>query len=139
MHAFEWAPQMHVLKYADCAVIHGGMTSVYECIHQGVPMVAYPFSDIFDQFGTANRVRYHGLGVVGDRKNDNANQISSHINHVLDDDTIFARVDGMRQHIKRYAQTERLVQTVDKIIAKNTRDDHSGQTTSAGRHRRRIH
>lgn len=133
--AFPWAPQMHALQHADCAVIHGGMTSVYECIHQEVPMVVYPFAEIFDQFGTASRVRYHGLGVVGDRNRDTARDIVNRIELVLGDETIGDRVTSMKRNLLRDAQEKRVERVVQEIlarrqsIAESTRNPHPNAQT----------
>lgn len=58
------APQMHLLRRADMMITHGGTNSVKECIHFGVPMIAFPLG--FDQPGNVARLTYHGLGVRGD-------------------------------------------------------------------------
>lgn len=114
--AFHWAPQMHALQHADVAIVHGGMTTVYECIHFGVPMVTYPYTT-FDQVGTAARVRYHGVGVCGDRHRDTPAEIVSHVERALSDRGIRARVATMRDHIERYRAEDRLADAVSAFIA----------------------
>ncbi len=42
-------------------ITHGGASSVKKCLYYGVPMIVIPFAE--DQYGTAARVVYHGLGV----------------------------------------------------------------------------
>ncbi len=123
VHAFRWAPQMVALQHADAAVIHGGMTSVYECIHFGVPMLTYPFADIFDQFGTAARVRYRGLGIAGDRRRDTPAKIVEHIDCLLGDGDIRDRVATMRDLMQRYRSENRLAAAVSDIIANEVRAD----------------
>jgi zeaxanthin glucosyltransferase len=55
-----WIPQRALLKRASVAMIHGGLSSVKECILEEVPMAVFPQG--FDQFGNASRVAYFGLG-----------------------------------------------------------------------------
>lgn len=93
---FRWAPQLRILEQADCAVIHAGMTSVYECLHHRVPMVVFPLGDSFDQFGTAARVEYHRVGLVGDRRSATVADIRSLIDAVIDDDGLAGRLDRFR-------------------------------------------
>jgi len=101
VHALAWAPQMHALSRADCAVVHGGMTSVYECLQHEVPILSYPYREIFDQAGTAARVRYHGLGLVGDRRRDTPEVIAARIGQVLANDARRPALAAMRRHIDR--------------------------------------
>lgn len=84
--AFNWVPQLRVLKVADCAVIHGGISSINECIALGVPMLVFPFK-INDQRGNAARVTYHQVGIVGDRDNDDAIGIRRKVEKLLNDTT----------------------------------------------------
>lgn len=81
VHLLPWAPQMQILQHADAAVHHGGISSVNECILNGVPMVLYPF-DFLDQPGNAARVVFHGLGVTGSRDDTSAG-IEARIETVL--------------------------------------------------------
>ncbi|MFW2405412.1 MAG: nucleotide disphospho-sugar-binding domain-containing protein [Gammaproteobacteria bacterium] len=116
VHAFGWAPQMVALERADAALIHGGMTTVYECLHFAVPMVTYPY-DIFDQNGTAARVRYHGVGISSDWRRDTPSQIAAHIDRTLGDAAIQRRVATMRKHMERYRSEASLENAVAEILA----------------------
>ena len=69
------APQHLILEKATVAVIHGGLSSVKECIMAGVPMAVFPTGH--DQPGNAVRVRAHGLGLVGSARNLSAKIVSS--------------------------------------------------------------
>ena len=107
---------MELLSSADAAVIHGGMTTVYECIHHSVPMVVYPFTTN-DQLGTAARVAKFGLGIVGSRSDDNVTAIRNRIERVLDDKTIHKRVVRMRRHLARYDQENSVAEVVNQLIS----------------------
>jgi len=56
------APQSQLLKRASLAITHGGLNTVKDCILLGVPMLVFPIWG--DQFGTALRVAFHGLGLT---------------------------------------------------------------------------
>lgn len=101
VQAFEWVPQLAVLAKADCAVIHGGISTINECIYSGVPMVVYPY-DTTDQFGNAARVIYHKLGVLGDRLHDDPSAILLHIDEVLEHSSYKQNVIMMQDKFLRY-------------------------------------
>ena len=54
-----WAPQLAILRQAAAMVTHGGIHSVQECVHFGVPMVVVP--GMRDQPGNMARAVYHGI------------------------------------------------------------------------------
>lgn len=101
VHAFRWAPQMEILRHADAAVHHAGISSLNECIAFGVPMVVYPFA-FLDQPGNAARVAYHGLGEVGDRSRDSAELIQQRLDRVLGDSKATDRLAALRDHQRAY-------------------------------------
>lgn len=121
IHAFTWVPQLRALEYADCAVIHGGNGSVKECIHFGVPMLVYPFKNTNDQSGTAARIAYHRLGVVGDRDSDDAAQIRRHIETLLTDEACRSRVAAMSARLQYYEDEQRAALIINDLLhdAKN--------------------
>jgi UDP:flavonoid glycosyltransferase YjiC (YdhE family) len=101
VRAFEWVPQLAVLREADCAVIHGGISTINECIHSDVPMVVYPY-DTTDQFGNAARVICHKLGVLGDRIHDDSSAMLQHIDEILKHPSYKQNVMMMRNNFLRY-------------------------------------
>ncbi|NDJ62104.1 MAG: hypothetical protein GYB67_13315, partial [Chloroflexi bacterium] len=115
VHAFGWVPQLRVLSHADCAIIHGGITSMNECIQLGVPMLIYPF-DVTDQHGSTARAVYHGTAVVGDRRHDDGPTIRGHIERILADATFKASVTQMRAHFERYTRDQVAERTIADLI-----------------------
>lgn len=113
VHLFAWAPQRRVLAHADAAVLHGGITTVNEAIAAGVPMVVYPYS-YNDTPGYAARVRYHGLGVVGDRDRDGAEEIRRHLRAVIADPGISRNLHAMRDVFDAYG--DRAVAAVEQLL-----------------------
>jgi UDP:flavonoid glycosyltransferase YjiC (YdhE family) len=116
VHAYRWVPQPHVLEHADCAVIHGGIGTMNECIHFQVPMVVYPFKNTNDQLGAAARIAYHRLGIVGDREQDDPSRIRSHIHTLLSDKDCHARIAAMNAHFRRYRDEQRAVTIINQLL-----------------------
>jgi zeaxanthin glucosyltransferase len=58
----ESIPQLSLLRQAAAMVTHGGINSIMECIHFGVPMVIVP--GLRDQPGNAVRAAHHGLALT---------------------------------------------------------------------------
>lgn len=83
-HLFNWVPQLQVIAQSDCVVTHAGNNTMYECLHYAVPMVIYSGKKT-DQDGSAARMAYHGLGVLGDKDRDTPQQIRENIGKVLTD------------------------------------------------------
>jgi UDP:flavonoid glycosyltransferase YjiC (YdhE family) len=124
VHVFPWVPQLRVLERTDCAVIHGGISSINECIQYGVPMLTYPFKKITDQQGNAARIAYHRLGIVGDRDTHTPERIRTNIARILEDESYSAAVFRMRAHFQRYAGEQRAESLVAMLV-----DNVSGHST----------
>jgi zeaxanthin glucosyltransferase len=122
VHAFDWIPQLEVLQAADCAVINAG-TSVYECILQDVPMVVYSLR-FNDQNGTAARIGYHGLGIVGDKDRDDAAKIREHLQRLLDDRAFRQRVASMRRSLRVAEADDRAVRAIERLLARGGTAHH---------------
>ena len=67
---FDQVPQLSLLKNCNLMITHGGLTSIKECIQNGVPMLVYPLNEKVDQKGNAARVNFHGLGLRGNISSD---------------------------------------------------------------------
>jgi UDP:flavonoid glycosyltransferase YjiC (YdhE family) len=111
---FDWVPQLEVLKHADCAVIHAGPGSIYECVHFGVPMVLYPFR-VNDQLGYAARAAYHGLGIIGDRDADDAATIRARIEQILGSPNYADAVRAMNRALQLYEIDNTAVAVVEAL------------------------
>ena len=115
IRCFAFAPQMEILAVADCAIIHGGMHSVYECIQFEVPMIVYPFDKI-DQMGTAARVVYHHIGFRGDRENDSPAEIRNRVERAMNDKELKENIRCMKKQIETYKETNVIADAVRRII-----------------------
>lgn len=118
IHAFPWVPQLRVLQHADAAIIHGGINTVEECVHFGVPMLVY-CCGINDTPGTTARVVFHGLGVAGDSKNDTTQIILRRLEQLLDDCVIRKNVDRIRERVNKYPNEQYAERVVATLLGKN--------------------
>ena len=78
--AVEWSPQKQMLEIADCAICHGGAGTVVECLTSRTPVIVVPNG--LDGKGNGARVRYHGIGQIGNR-NDRAKKIEKTLENVM--------------------------------------------------------
>ena len=119
VHVFPWIPQLEVLRHADCCINPGGINTINECIHFGVPMLIYS-GGLSDQDGCAARVAHHGVGVRGG-KNDDAAKIRDNIERVLTDGGIRRRVEELSAHCRSEEERQRLVSLVESRLPDRSR------------------
>lgn len=91
VYAFEKVPQLDVLKHADLSINHGGIHTINECIHFGVPMLVYS-GKRSDQNGCAARVQHHGIGIMADKDLDTPEDIKRKIEQTLNASSIRNRL-----------------------------------------------
>ncbi len=80
--ALNFAPQLHILKYADIFITHGGSNSIFESIYSKTPMIVFPLNNEWDQNGNAARVVFYRLGLKSDLEA-SAERIALQINYLL--------------------------------------------------------
>lgn len=114
-----WAPQLLVLGVADCAITHGGSSTVNECVASEVPMAVYS-PGLLDQGGIAARVAYHGLGVMGSWNGGRPQALEGHIAHLLDNREIRANLHTMRRVFDNYRDNDVGVKLVEQQLATGT-------------------
>jgi UDP:flavonoid glycosyltransferase YjiC (YdhE family) len=112
----DYAPQLEVLQAADCAITHGGITTINECIELGVPMVVYSTRHV-DQNGCAVRVAVHGLGVVGDKDVDDGEALERNIERALTDREIRRNVGDLRERFSIYRETRAAIKVIEQAAA----------------------
>ncbi len=117
----DYAPQVEVLRGAACAITHGGVTTINECIELGVPMLVYSTQHV-DQNGCAARVGFHRLGVVADKDRDDVEAMERKLEQALTDPTIRRNVEAMRASFQRYKQPDAAVDVIEKAYRESARD-----------------
>jgi UDP:flavonoid glycosyltransferase YjiC (YdhE family) len=91
------APQLALLQRAAVFVTHGGLNSVREAILNAVPMVAFPMGN--SQPGTAARLAYHRLGVLGRGRDASSAGVLALIDRVLTDDSYRSSARRMQETV----------------------------------------
>lgn len=115
VYAFWWIPQLRVLAEADCAIVNSGPHSITECVHFGVPMLVYSLAHAC-QNGNAARVKYHGLGIVGDLEKDGPAEIRVSIRLLLNESRYRERVNAMRLRCQRYTDENIAAASVEALL-----------------------
>ncbi|KAH8280821.1 hypothetical protein KR054_000254, partial [Drosophila jambulina] len=89
------APQRHILAHPNLRLFinHGGLLSVMEAIHSGVPMLGLPL--FFDQFNNLHRVKQAGMAKVLDANNLDADTLTNTIQELLESSNYALRAKEM--------------------------------------------
>ena len=111
----KWAPQLQVLKVADCALIHAGISSINDCIYNRVPMVVHS-THTMDQDSCAARIEYYRLRVIADKSKICTKQIELNIETVITDPEIQSNLSKHRNHFLDYEKSKRVVAVAEKIL-----------------------
>ncbi len=111
----DWAPQMEVLSYASCAVVHAGISTINECIYHQVPSIVFS-THTNDQDGVAARILYHRLGVVLEKQIVTAGQIEKSIEQSLADESTRSALADMAQTMKNYQERQVEITTIEALM-----------------------
>jgi UDP:flavonoid glycosyltransferase YjiC (YdhE family) len=98
---FETIPQLHLLQHSDLFITHGGLNSTLESILKGVPMLVYPIIGKYDSHGNAARIAYHGVGIMGDFKNDTQATTIAQIQDLLQNPTYKNHLTNLQKRLKQ--------------------------------------
>jgi len=93
----KWAPQMALLQIASVMVTHGGLNSILECIHFGVPMVVTPA--MRDQPGNMARAVAQGIALGVRIKGLRAAQLAALIEQAMHSAEMRRRLAAVKQAI----------------------------------------
>lgn len=109
------APQLALLQQrCKIAIVHGGVNTMKECAYFSVPMIVFPIG--FDQPGNAARIVYHGLGVRGDIRSVDANELGALVDRV-DKDPYFQIQARLMGEALRADSEQRAVSVIETLIA----------------------
>ncbi|MHC5613439.1 MAG: nucleotide disphospho-sugar-binding domain-containing protein [Nostoc sp.] len=113
------APQLALLEKASLAIIQGGAHTVKECIFFGVPMIVFPV--IADQPANAERIKYHGLGVVGDIQNTSISLIIDLLEKIENDFLLKQRVEAWKNKFREIEKSGKATKFILDILEQNQR------------------
>ena len=77
-------PQLDILTWCDAIITHGGLTTIKECLQNGVPMLIYPINKRMDMVGNGARVVNNKWGLMGEMEIDSSTQIAQKLAKVLE-------------------------------------------------------
>lgn len=122
------APQLALLEWADAFISHGGLNSVMESLHFGVPLVVIPA--IAEQRLTARRIRELGLGVALESAQLTPQLLRDAAWRAAQDAAIRAHLGAMQGCIRRAGGRQRAVNAI-KRIARGLQPEPNFMTTAA--------
>jgi MGT family glycosyltransferase len=126
----ERVPQLALLRRASVMVTHGGMNSLMECIHFGVPMVIIP--GLRDQPGNATRAVHHGLAVTASMVSITAKELVSLIACTMTDRSIREALARMKRTIADEKGMDVNVRFLETFPPNRKRHDLLKKTQNAG-------
>ncbi|MGW5668696.1 macrolide family glycosyltransferase [Micromonospora sp. NPDC003776] len=111
IEAHSWLPHIAVLKHAQACVTHGGMGTVMQSLHWGVPMVTVPHF-AFEVVAMARRIEELGLGrrIAADQFD--AKTLHDTVEEMTRDAGTLARVQDMRRQIRNAGGAARAADAV---------------------------
>ncbi|CAH2054203.1 unnamed protein product, partial [Iphiclides podalirius] len=121
VHIVPWAPQVEVLGHVNCElfITHGGLLSILESIHFGVPIIGIPLFG--DQDLNVNRAVDKGFGKKVDLNSQIAVKMEAAIKEILHDDRFHkkAKEYSFIYHDRLMPQGRVLAHWVSHVIRTN--------------------
>jgi UDP:flavonoid glycosyltransferase YjiC (YdhE family) len=109
----QYVDQQDILKSCDFFISHGGLNSIKEAIHFNVPMLIYPLEG--DQFGNAQKVKYHNLGLTGNIELISKESLKSNLSILINERSKYkSNLQDFNQRISNYNSTEVLLEAINK-------------------------
>jgi len=109
-------PQLALLARAAAMVTHGGLNSIRECIHFGVPMVVLPAAR--DQPGNAVRAQRLGIARTVDLATTDGRRLAALLESVMDDPAIAAGLDRVRAAIAAERGLDAAIELIESMAAR---------------------
>ena len=117
LFVFESVPQIHLLKYCDIMITHGGASSLAECVMNEVPMIVFPFMKQTDIPSNSARVVFHKIGLRGNIKKDSAKKIGLKINHLKSNyDYYLGNIREMKKKFEVKNNSTEVITIIESII-----------------------
>jgi hypothetical protein len=113
----DFAPQLEVLDYAAVAITHGGISTINEALHKGVPLIVCSAGHV-DQNGCMARLVHHHVGVAASSDPINAAELERLIDTLIGEQGVEtrARVAEIQDCLKRYDKNRSAVMLLQSII-----------------------
>ncbi|XP_039759907.1 UDP-glucosyltransferase 2-like [Pararge aegeria] len=118
VHIVQWAPQQSILEHKNCIlfITHGGLLSITESMHYGVPLIGIPV--FADQFVNVARAVKKGYALKVDLSYVMAADMETAIKTIIDNPKYAARVKELSQiyHDRPIPPAKELVHWVDHVV-----------------------
>jgi UDP:flavonoid glycosyltransferase YjiC (YdhE family) len=118
----KWLPQLSCLKHTSVMVNHGGLNSIMECVHYGVPMVILPCAR--DQPGNAARAAYRNLALTAKMETTDSTDLLGLITAAMTQPGLKAGLKKMREAIEREQGLEKAITLIE--TAPETQSENIG-------------
>lgn len=118
----KWANQIEILKNTSLAFIHGGLSSIKECILSNVPMVIIPGAR--DQPANALRVQHHKIGTVIQIETISDDDLVELIFGIVDNEEIKKRLLEMKTNFENL-NSENIGLSIIQKILQSEKEQHS--------------
>lgn len=123
IHMFTRVPQLRVLAVTDLFITHGGLGSVKESIHFGVPMLVYPLDLRYDQDGNGLKVEYHGLGLRGEFNRERMQDMKEKIAVLLNHPVYRANTEAFRQKVQEAYPESDLRMQLESLLHRHNKNE----------------
>lgn len=106
----DFAPQLEVLDKAAVAITHGGISTINEALHKGVPLIVCSAGHV-DQNGCMARLVHHHVGVAASSDPINPAELERLIDDLLGEPGVEtrARVVEIQDRLQRYDENQSAV------------------------------
>ncbi|GLV45787.1 UDP-glycosyltransferase family 35 member E2 [Carabus blaptoides fortunei] len=100
IRVYKWLPQAAILKHPNTRlfVTHGGLSSIWESIMSGIPMIVVPFHS--DQFHNARRIEYLGIGLHFDIRTISKETFTRYVNEIMTNSSYTAQTTYVAKLLK---------------------------------------
>ncbi|CAH0384262.1 unnamed protein product [Bemisia tabaci] len=114
----KWLPQQSILEHPNCILFltHGGLHSLIEAIHFGVPLIGVPF--MLDQFHNVEYIQQSGIGLKLEYRHLTYNRLQNAVSTILNTPSFYKRVKEQSSILHDQPQTplERAIYWVEYVI-----------------------
>jgi hypothetical protein len=112
-----YAPQLEVLDKAAVAITHGGISTINEALHKGVPLIVCSAGHV-DQNGCMARLVHHHVGVAASFDPINAAELEQHIDELTGEKGTGtrARVAEIQACLERYDKNQSAVMFLQSML-----------------------
>lgn len=118
VQVFDWIPQIWVLWHAAVSIHHGGIHTINECLIHKVPQLVYS-GGRHDQNGCAARVGYHGIGILGNKANDQPDRIREYIESLMSDEKYTQALEHHYAKFEELNSNQRFESIVNSALNSN--------------------